>query len=424
MPYPMEPSGETSTKRTVHARIRHGLISVFVGTLYRLSRAARLITGKRSFTGQASDVLLTGTFNSEAWIMAFIRPLVSARTINNVFLVTTFPVSNMEGVTIICPPSWLRRAVGDVPARLLVFLIRALRHRPLLVGGFHISINALVADLAASLSGARSMYICVGGPIEVIDGGLWGESRFFSKLKHADPVIERKLLRTVKCFDAVVPMGESAATFFAQRGVEHTRIQPVTGGIDASQLSEVAPARDVDVVFVGRLVPIKSLDVLIRTVRVLVDRSRSPRVRIVGRGPMSEQLVKLSSELGVSEFVEFAGFVDSVFDELTRSKCFILTSKSEGLSLAMIEAMLAGAVPVVSAVGDLGDLVKHGENGYLVESRAPEEFADRIDELLTDEAKLSAFSSAAYTTALQCDIPRVGQKWDSLVSSLSSRSQC
>lgn len=400
----------------------HGLVRFLVELLYRLSRVARFFIRHRSFDRKrGAEVLLTGTFHSAAWIMAFIKPLAMADNCRNVVLVTTFRVPDTDGVTVIYPSAPLRRAIGDVPARLLVFAWHAIRRRPLLVGGFHISINALVADLVASLSGSRSMYVCVGGPIEVIDGGLWGESRFFGKLRHADPMVERKLLRTIRRFDMVVPMGASAVQYFEARGVKASRLRKMTGGVDASRFRRPRVDRLIDLIFIGRLVPIKCVDLLLQTVAILFDQGHNVRARIVGQGPMESELRQLAITLGIEKHVEFVGFVPDVVDELIRAKCFVLTSRSEGLSLAMIEAMLAGAVPVVADVGDLSDLVDDGVNGYLVQSREPDEFARCIDRLIGDESTLLACSKAAYTTALRCDVNRVADEWDALLDAFGHR---
>jgi glycosyltransferase involved in cell wall biosynthesis len=406
-------------RRTAGSRLIHTAIGLLVSILYWVSRASRLLIRRRKFEAdRPAEVLLTGSFDSLAWILTFLKPLAMAQHCRNIVLVSTFPVEEFEGVTVVYPPKLLRRVLGDVPSRLLTFLWQAIRRRPLLAGGFHISINALVADLAASLSGARSMYVCVGGPIEVIDGGLWGESRFFSKLRHADKTIEQKILRTVRQFDVVATMGNKAVEFFEQNGVPSERIRIMTGGVDADHFERPAVQRDVDVVFVGRLVEIKCVEILIQATKVLLDRGVNVTTRIVGQGPQEDMLRGIAQDLGTGDHVQFAGFVSDVVGEVARAKCFVLTSRSEGLSLALIEAMLAGAVPVVADVGDLSDLVEHGVNGYLVSSRDPAEFAAFIDTLIQDDSKLAAFAQAARASALRCDVSSVAGQWDQLLESL------
>jgi len=354
---------------SVQTRVIHWLISLLVSVLFRLSQFARFFSGYRVVdTVRGADVLLTGTFQSEAWIMAYINPLAMAESSRTIVLVTTFPVPDSQDFVVIHPPSVLCRIIGEVPARLLTFAWHAIRRRPALIGGFHISINALVADLVASLSGARSMYVCVGGPIEVIDGGLWGESRIFGKLRHADAIVESKLLRSVRRFDAIVTMGGKANAYFEENGVRPDRLSTINGGIDAKRFQHLSGDRQVDAVFVGRLVPIKCVDLLLRAIRIIVDQRKGFRARIIGDGPLKGDLEQLARELDIESNVVFVGFLPDVVDELGDAKCFVLTSESEGLSFALIEAMLAGSVPVVADVGDLSDLVEDEVNGRLVSS--------------------------------------------------------
>ena len=405
---------------TLRTRLKHWLIRFVVEVLFRVSQAARYLPRfRRANSLESCEVLLTGTFHSSEWITAFLQPLAMAQSCRKVVLVTTLAVLESDGITIIHPPQVLRRIIGDVPARLLTFAWQAIKSRPDLVGGFHISINALVAQAVASLVGSRSMYVCVGGPIEVLDGGLWGESRFFGKLDRADPVIEAKLLRAVRRFDAVVLMGAKAGKYFSEHGVSPKRLFRITGGVDSSRFGQPRKNRTVDLIFVGRLVPIKSLDLLLATVNELVKGGRKIRARIVGSGPMEQELKELTCKMGIENHVEFAGFVPDVIEELENAKCFVLTSRSEGLSLAMIEAMLAGAVPVVADVGDLGDLVEDGVNGILVDSRDPNDFALCIDELLGDENKLLACSQVAYNTAIQCSFEFLADDWNALLSTFN-----
>ena len=81
------------------------------------------------------------------------------------------------------------------------------------------------------------------------------------------------------------------------------------------------------------------------------------------------------------------GFQADVPFSLKKARLFVLTSVSEGLSLAMMEAMLCGLPAVVPSLGDLGDLVVDQVNGCLMDAPDPGVCADRILELLGDPAK-------------------------------------
>jgi len=101
----------------------------------------------------------------------------------------------------------------------------------------------MVAGLLARFIGSYSMYFCVGGPAEVINGGSLSENRLFRKIDKPDPIIERRLIEAVKDFDLVITMGEGAISFFRQHGVD-AQFHIVSGGIDGSLFypSELPPS--------------------------------------------------------------------------------------------------------------------------------------------------------------------------------------
>jgi glycosyltransferase involved in cell wall biosynthesis len=95
-----------------------------------------------------------------------------------------------------------------------------------------------------------------------------------------------------------------------------------------------------------------------------------------------------------------------------QAKIFILTSISEGLSLAMMEAMACGLPAVVPETGDLGDLVADGVNGYLTGASDPRVIATRISSLLDEPERLKRFSRSARQAAEQLSIANAAEKWN------------
>jgi glycosyltransferase involved in cell wall biosynthesis len=116
--------------------------------------------------------------------------------------------------------------------------------------------------------------------------------------------------------------------------------------------------------------------------------------------------------LDVEAHVAFRGRQDEVAADLGRARVFVLTSRSEGLSIAMAEAMMAGAVPVVADVGDLGDLVRDGENGYLVDVDDLPRFRECARRLLAEPVLWERLSRAARASAIaSVGLDRVTALW-------------
>lgn len=395
----------------------HGFLATYLPVL----AVARLVRGRpRPIGPEGADILLTGTFHSDNWVASHIRPLAQSVHCRRIRLVAVAARPASDKVHVIAPFPWLGRLAGPVGARLLTFMWIGLRERADIVGGFHLLVNGLVATLLARLTRARALYFCVGGPAEVLDGGLMSENRLFERLQRPDPVVERRLLRVVARCDLVITMGSRAVQFFRQRGVD-TAFHVVAGGIDGRRFNATDDSSRTDLVFVGRLAPIKRVDLLLDAVARIRAVVPGVRATVVGDGPLRERLQERAKELGLQRNVVFAGQQRNVEEWLRRARIFVLTSETEGLALSMIEAMLSGLPVVVSRVGDLPDLVEDGVNGYLVSERTPEAFATPVLALLADEKRRRAFGCAARRAAERYELGATTQSWDAILGPLVSQ---
>lgn len=404
-PHP-EPSPDFGTalwRMLVRAAMRAYLLTL--GGLTRFGPATRQPPG-------AQHVLLTGTFHSDNWIRAHLGPLAAARSCGRITMVATTPVPSVDKVVAVYPPRWLRRLIGEIPARLLTFAVVAVHSRPDVVGGFHLLINGLVALLMARLTGARAWYFCVGGLTELRDGGVWGENRYFARLRTPDAAVERALLRAVSSFDLVVTMGRGAAEDLVRLGAAGPQFVVIGGGVADFGPPDPERPREFDLILVARLVPIKRIELLIDSIAVLRRARPDITAVIVGDGPLRAELAARAQHQGVADVVTFAGHQDDVRPWLRRSRVFVLVSRSEGLALSMMEAMIEGLPAVVSNVGDLKDLVEHGRNGYLVDDATPAAFAAILDDLLRDRG-YREFAAAARSAALtHASVATATAKWD------------
>jgi glycosyltransferase involved in cell wall biosynthesis len=290
-------------------------------------------------------------------------------------------------------------------ARLVTFAWVAIRRRPDVVAGFHLLLNGLAAGLLARMVGAQAMYFCVGGPNETVDGGIYADNRLFAKLREPDAVVERRLNQVVDSFDLVIAMGTGAARHYRESGVR-AAFRVVAGGIDGSRFRSVEPDVPIDFVFVGRLAPVKRLDLFLGALQIVRLTVPDVQATIVGDGELRDSLEQLARELGVDRHVAFVGQQRDVEAWLRKSKVFVLASDSEGLSLSLMEAMRCGLPAVVSKTGDLGDLVEDGVNGYLVAGRTAAAFAAPIAALLADPGR----------RARRYDVHAVTRLWDEILA--------
>jgi glycosyltransferase involved in cell wall biosynthesis len=399
-----------ATPRLFAALVRTGLW-VYLRVLQLVQALPRRRPAARA------NVLLTGTFVSDNWLRAHLQPLAAAEACGRIWMVASRRVPDIPNVRAVYPWRWVARIAGPVPARLLTFAAVAIRTRPDIVGGFHLLFNGMAAALLAPLVGARSMYICVGGPAEVLDGGIRAENRLFSRLRVPHPHVERQLIQATRGFDLIVTMGSGAATFFRSRG-SRGLVEVMPGGIDGQRYMPPARAPETDLLLVGRLAPIKRVDLFLRAVRHLADEMPDVRASIVGDGPLREALERRAADLQLARHVEFRGARAAMPGEFARAAIFVLTSETEGLSLALMEAMMSGLPAVVPDVGDLADLVEDGSNGFLLRDHTPEAFAAALARLLRDPELRQRFSHAARRTAERHEVCAASARWTDVLRRL------
>lgn len=406
------PDLRTRLRRWLMRRVVRGFMLAYsVGT----ACASAIGRKPRPVGAEGADILLTGAFYSNNWIHSHLLPLARSSACRRLRVVSTFPIESLPKVELISPPRWLMKIAGGTGARLLTFTGVAIRTRPDIVGGFHLLINGLLAAFVGKLVGARSLYFCVGGPAEVLDGGLNSENKLFERLEVPDPVVERRLLRALNRFDWIITMGTKARRFFADRGVR-AQCHVISGGLDATRYFPATEPPRADFIFVGRLVPIKRVDLFLDAIRLIVDQRPNVRAIVVGDGKEADALKAQAKRLELDGRVDFVGQRSDIENWLRQARVFIMTSDSEGLSLALIEAMLCGLPAVASDVGDLGDLVENGVNGYLVPERAASAFAARMLELVSDEARYAQFARAARTGAERFELSSCVKLWDQALS--------
>ncbi len=151
----------------------------------------------------------------------------------------------------------------------------------------------------------------------------------------------------------------------------------------------------------ARLSEIKRIDILLHALaRVLRDNLHCKCV-IVGDGPLREQLWEQAREMGLSDHVFFEGFREDVRPYLQAGSAFVLTSRAEGLPLAVLEAMACGLPCVFTDVGGNAEAVADKVNGLVVPSGSIDAVADAISFLVTHPRECAQMSRMARVRACE-----------------------
>jgi len=140
--------------------------------------------------------------------------------------------------------------------------------------------------------------------------------------------------------------------------------------------------------------------VLIDALATLRERA-GWRLAIAGRGEEEPRLRAQAATAGIGDRVHLLGFRDDVADILAAGDVFTMPSLSEGLPLALVEAMSFGLPVVVTGVGGVPEVVTNGVEGLIVPPSDPGALAAALDALLQDASRRQEMGAAARTRAVR-----------------------
>ena len=210
--------------------------------------------------------------------------------------------------------------------------------------------------------------------------------------------------RRAEAAAAIVTVSLAIAEELTRRfGVDPATIHVIPCGIDVADFAP-GPHRDDPplIVAVARLRPVKRLDLLLHALAPLHGSGQPFRCRVIGDGSERSCLETLRDELGLREVVRFVGAASQevVRDAWRTASIGALTSTSEGMPLALMEAASCGVPVVATAVGGVPELVADGETGLLVANGDVTGLTDALRRLLCDPPLRTRMAAAARARAV------------------------
>lgn len=220
---------------------------------------------------------------------------------------------------------------------------------------------------------------------------------FLHNIRHSN-FVDAALTRASARASAAI-WADSASTAAQRLGARWTqRTRPIS--FLTTRLSPVAHRQAVPrFITWGRLHPRKRIELALEFFALVHARHPEARFTIIGPDRGEGAMLKAKAvELDVGDAVEFLGPADLAQIVGHASSCafFLQTSKSEGMGMAVVEAMQLGLVPVVTPVGEIGSYVEDGANGIWF--RTPEDACSKVERLLADPHAFRAMSDAAART--------------------------
>jgi glycosyltransferase involved in cell wall biosynthesis len=271
----------------------------------------------------------------------------------------------------------------------LAKLIR--RERPQILHT-HTAKAGTVGRVAALLAGSRKPPIIVHTFHGHVLRGYFGPLRsLFFRL------LERRLAAGTTALIAVSPQvrDDLVALGVAPRerfvvirlGIElDERVAPELNGRGESRRYLGIPGDRFAVGWIGRMTAVKRTDDVLIAFKRLRDGGVDALLCMVGDGPDRLQLEQRAHELGVARNTVFLGYQEDVAPFYAAFDALVLPSGNEGTPVSVIEALAAELPVVATRVGGVPDVVRDGEDGFLVEAGATDDLADRLAQLAGDPA--------------------------------------
>lgn len=216
----------------------------------------------------------------------------------------------------------------------------------------------------------------------------------------------------MKWVDLIVPVSdEIKRSLIRRRHIPEHKIRVIHYGVDlqkfrsngqaavSAKRAEVGAAADAILVgVVARLEPPKGHRYLLEALPEVVKKYPQVHVILVGDGALRGELETLAQQLAISAHVTFLGARHDVNDLLNAIDLFVLPSISEGLPNVLLEAMACQKPVIASDVGGIPEVVRHGENGYLVPPGAAVALRETLLRSLAEREQWQAFARRARHT--------------------------
>jgi glycosyltransferase involved in cell wall biosynthesis len=243
----------------------------------------------------------------------------------------------------------------------------------------HDAHGVAMASLALSLGGAAQSPVLVAS--RRVDFHLRRNS--FSRWKHRQVdcfICASEAIRQMLVADGVP--AERTVTVHEGIDIDHVRAAPPVNVHEAFWLPHNAPV----VGNIAALVPHKGQRHLIEAARLVVQRMPDVRFLILGEGELREMLERQVREYRLEKHVFLPGFRTDVLGCLKSFDLFAMSSVTEGLGTALLDAMACGKAIVATRTGGIPEVVDDGVTGKLVGPRDHAAMAQAILELLNDHA--------------------------------------
>lgn len=182
--------------------------------------------------------------------------------------------------------------------------------------------------------------------------------------------------------DIILTPSEASKQKIVKFNIKSSKLTVVPNGIDVTDYDALGFEKDYQnyVVFIGRLVFYKNLDIIISSFKEVIQKLPQAKLVVIGSGPMRCRWEKMVSELGLNQSIIFTGYVPHKRKVELLSKCsaLLLPSVYEGFGLVLLEAFAMSKPVLVANVKPYDEIVDEGIDAFMLPAHNPHKWSDKI----------------------------------------------
>lgn len=225
--------------------------------------------------------------------------------------------------------------------------------------------------------------------------------------KIIDKIRSNNDLKTVKKYDKFVVLTEEDKSYWGD--LDNIAVIP---NANSFKISEPSNLNSKNVIAVGRYDYQKRFEDLIDIWAIVHQEEPEWHLNIFGKGPEKDVLQKMIERLNLNDSVTLREPVRNIDEQYLNSSMIVMTSRYEGLPMALLEGQVAG-LPLISYTCKCGpkDIISEGVNGFLLEEGDKSGFAKRVIELIRNENLRKEFGEKSFQLSNNFSEEKIMQKW-------------
>jgi len=333
---------------------------------------------------------------SDSLLKAKLIPISRLKSVSQILLVCDVKGPEISKVQYVIPPKWLYIiSIHKSFAKLCYLYYIAKKYDSTFLMAYNIFPHGVNAWIVSKLLNKPVLQQFPGSYAELTVSKEISDNSLVKKLPFLAKSVERFNRYVVKKSSFIMVPGRNTTNFLINKlNISRKKIFTIHSSIDISIFKPKEINKEYDLVLAARLTGLKRIDIFLEVINLVKRNFPSLKVALLGEGEEMENLKLLSKKLELDNCIDFLGFQINPEKFYQQSKIFVLTSATEGISTASLEAMACGLPVVASNVGDMSEVVINDQTGYLINDyNNPKEFSDYIIKILSSRKLYNEMSA-------------------------------